>query len=365
LRNVDYPLFDAVYLPFTFIIQIKIACMTSLFKSSKLITSALVVTMFLSTSFNNSYFRQTPKQQTWADKLNFPKGKKVVMLHADDIGMCEEANEAAIQYLSTDKIQSAAIMMTCEYAADMIEWAKKNPSEDIGLHLTLTSEWKTYRWGPLASPNEVPGLLDPDQKLWRDVRSVVEHASAGEVEKEIRAQIQRSIDMGYRPDHIDTHMGTLYGHPEFIKAFFSVAQEYRIPANVIEVSDPAVLAEFRNQGYPITDEVVKMISDYKLPKLDYFTSAPEGKSYDEKVEKFKALIRSLKPGITEIIFHPSVQTENLKTITNSWQQRAWEAKMFSDPDLENFFKSEGIIFTNWNDLMQRFENGRASKTKKK
>src|SRR5687767_601012 len=86
---------------------------------------------------------------TWAEKLGFPKGKKVIMLHADDIGMCQEANIAAIDYLKSDKIQSAAVMMPCEYAGDMIEWAKKNPNEDIGLHLTLTSEWKTYRWGPV------------------------------------------------------------------------------------------------------------------------------------------------------------------------------------------------------------------------
>lgn len=290
---------------------------------------------------------------TWAEKLGFPKGKKVIMLHADDIGMCKEANIAAIDYLQNDKIQSAAVMMPCEYAADMIEWAKKNPQEDIGLHLTLTSEWKTYRWGPVASPQEVSGLLDPDKKLWHDVPEVVTHASAAEVEKEIRAQIDKSIALGYRPDHIDTHMGTLYGHPSYMKAFFTVAQEYGIPANVIDVSDPEVLAGFRKLGYPITDEAVKLFEAYTLPKLDYFSSAPEGSTYEEKIRNFKTLIQSLKPGLTEIIFHPSVETVNLKTITNSWQQRVWEAKMFSDPDLIKFFKDEGIVFTNWNEIMKR------------
>ena len=183
---------------------------------------------------------------------------------------------------------------------------------------------------------------------------MVTHASAVEVEREIRAQIEKSIQMGYRPDHIDTHMGTLYAHADYIKAFFKVAQEYNIPANVIDVSDPEVLAGFRKMGYPITDEVVKLFESYQLPKLDFFSSAPEGSTYEEKVENFKTLIRSLKPGLTEIIFHPSVETENLKTITNSWQQRVWEAKMFSDPKLTEFFKAEGIVFTNWNDIMKRF-----------
>jgi hypothetical protein len=150
-------------------------------------------------------------------------------------------------------------------------------------------------------------------------------------------------------------MGTLYGHPDYIKVFFKVAQEYGIPANVIDISDSEVLAGFRKQGYPITDEVVNLAASYSLPKLDYFTSVPNGATYEEKIENFKSLIQSLKPGLTEIIFHPSVPTENLKTITNSWQQRVWEAQMFSDPALIQFFKDEGIIFTNWKEIMKRFK----------
>ena len=331
---------------------------------SAITTIAILPVLFFSTSLvTEQQIARNEAKVTWAEKLNFPKGKKVIMLHADDIGMCEEANIAAIDYLKSGKIQSAAVMMPCQYAPEMIEWAKKNQKEDIGLHLTLTSEWKTYRWGPVSPEETVPGLIDPDKKLWRDVPGVVTHASAVEVEREIRAQIEKSIQMGYRPDHIDTHMGTLYGHADFIKAFFKVAQEYNIPANVIDVSDPEVLAGFRKMGYPITDEVVKMFESYQLPKLDFFSSAPNGSTYEEKIENFKTLIRSLKPGLTEIIFHPSVETENLKTITNSWQQRVWEAKMFSDPKLTDFFEAEGIVFTNWNDIMKRFEKANRSKRK--
>ncbi len=116
-------------------------------------------------------------------------------------------------------------------------------------------------------------------------------------------------------------------------------------------------------GYPITDEVVKLFDSYQLPKLDFFTSAPNGSTYEEKIDNFKNLIRSLKPGLTGIIFHPSVETENLKTITNSWQQRVWEAKTFSDPELTAFFEAEGIVFTNWNEIMKRFEKADRSKRK--
>lgn len=294
----------------------------------------------------------------WAEKLGWPAGKKVIMLHADDIGMSPEANMAVEKQLLDGVIQSAAVMIPCPNAEEFILWAKNNPKMDIGLHLTLTSEWKTYRWGPVTPLDEVQGLLDEDKKMWHSVMQVVQHASAAEVEKEIRAQIEQSIAWGHRPDHIDTHMGTLFGDPSYVKVYMKVAQEYGIPANIIDITKPKVLADFRSKGYPMTEEVVQMTKAYTLPQLDYFTSAPKADTYEEKIASFKKLIQGLDSGLTEIIFHPSVLTENLKTITGSWQQRSWEAQIFSDPDLIQFFKDEGIIFTNWLEIMERFEKSK-------
>ncbi|MEO5978739.1 MAG: polysaccharide deacetylase family protein [Chryseolinea sp.] len=299
------------------------------------------------------------ESKTWAEKLDFPKGKKVLLLHMDDIGMCPEANTAAIRYIENKNIMSAAVMMPCPNAEEFIKWAKNHPAPDIGLHLTLTSEWQKYRWPSVTDAAKVPGLIDPDGKLWHEVPDVVVHASAQEVETEIRAQIEKCIALGYRPTHIDTHMGTLYGSLEYTKAFFKVAQEYNIPANAIDMSDPDVVSQFTRQGYPFNDETARTLDKYLLPKLDNFTSVGPGPTYEQKRDNFLALIKSLKPGLTEIIFHPSVQTENLKSITGSWQQRVWEAELFSDPIVTEFFQKEGIIITNWKEIMKRF--GKKSK----
>ena len=290
----------------------------------------------------------------WAEKLGYPAGTKVIMLHADDAGMCEEANIAIKNMLSSGVIQSTAAMPPCPKFEEMITWVIDHPDLDVGLHLSLTSEWKTYRWPSVAPLSEVPGLIDPEGKLWRSVEEVVMHASPEEVATEIRAQIEKSIALGYRPDHLDTHMGTLYGSPAFAKEYLKIAMEYGIPANAIEMSDTTVVAHFKAAGYPITDEMISYMAGYTLPKVDFFTSAPNAKTYEEKIGTFKELIRSLKPGLTEIIFHPSVETEQLKSITGSWQQRVWESKMFSDPDLQKFFIDEGIIFTNWKEIMNRW-----------
>ncbi|MEN8255952.1 MAG: polysaccharide deacetylase family protein, partial [Verrucomicrobiota bacterium] len=273
---------------------------------------------------------------TNAEKLGYPAGKRILMLHADDAGMCEEANLATAQLLEAGQIQSAAIMMPCPKAEEFIKWAIAHPREDLGMHLTLTSEWKDYRWGPVAPSNEVPGLIDGEGKLWPSVAEVIQHASAKEVEKEIRAQIDHAIALGYRPNHIDTHMGTLYGCADYVEVFFRVAEDYGIPANAMELSDPKVVAKYRSLGYPIDECTIELVNQYALPRLDAFSYIDSADTYDAKVENFKAQIRALSPGLTELVFHPSMESDHLKSLTHAWRQRVWELKMFSDPEVVQF-----------------------------
>lgn len=292
--------------------------------------------------------------ETWAEKLGYPAGKKVLLLHADDIGMCYEANLAAKAYLTAGHIQSAALMVPCPWYNEMADWYKEHPDYDLGLHLAMNSEWKWYRWGPVAGRAKVPGMCDNEGFLWRSQMETATSAKPEEIEAEIRAQVDRAISKGTRPGHIDTHMGTLYVRLEYTKAYLKVAEEYRIPAMVVEQS-PAVLEKFKKQGYPITPQSIALLAAYKLPKLDDFNSAPEAKTYDEKVQKFQELVRSLSPGLNEIIFHPSVLSDTLKAITGTWQQRSWEAQMFADPAMKAFFEREGVVFTNWKQIMARWE----------
>jgi predicted glycoside hydrolase/deacetylase ChbG (UPF0249 family) len=293
-------------------------------------------------------------QETWAEKLGFPAGKKVLLIHADDIGMCYEANEAAKQALEGGWYQSAAAMVPCPWFNEFANWYKEHPQYDVGLHLALTSEWKWYRWGPVAPKNEVPGLLDKDGYLHRDVVSVALNAKPAEVEKEIRAQLARAVSRGVKPSHIDTHMGTLYARPDFTEVYLRVAMEHRIPAMAIEMS-PHLIDKFRKQGYPITDKGRQVLAAYTLPKLDDFEPVPEGKTYDQKRTNFFNMVKSLRPGLTESIFHPSVMTEGLRHITGSAQQRAWEYQLFNDPEVKEFFQKEGIILTNWKEIMKRWD----------
>ena len=326
-----------------------------MFKRNHLLGLALVTTLTLP-----GYAQQdleASQDNTWAERLGFEPGRKVLMLHADDAGMCEEANAATQDYLLKGQIQSAAAMAPTPDFEPFIAWAKKHPELDIGLHLTLTSEWQTYRWPAVLPEDSVPGLIDGDHMLWHEVRQVAGSASAAEVEQEIRAQLEKSIALGYRPNHIDTHMGTLFARVDYARAFMKVAQEYNIPANVIDFANPEVVAKFRAKGYPVDDEMLALIENYSLPKLDNFTWVPKGDSYEQVRDKFFALVKSLDAGLTEIVFHPTVPSARIKSgaIMNAWRQRQWEAELFADPEVQRFFEKEGIVFTNWKEIMQRFE----------
>src|SRR3954454_5178668 len=174
-------------------------------------------------------FKGQTQDSTYAEKLGYPKGARVVILHVDDAGMSFDSNEGVIQAMTKGVATSCSVMMPCPWVPGFVHYLQQHKQMDAGLHLTLTSEWKDYRWGPLAGKSSVPGLTDAEGDMWPGVEDVVKHASADEVDKEIRAQFDRAIAIGFIPTHLDSHMGTLFASPEFLKRYIAVGLEKHIP----------------------------------------------------------------------------------------------------------------------------------------
>ncbi len=267
--------------------------------------------------------------------------------------MCHEANSAARGYLERGRISSASVMLPCPWADQFLAWSREHPDHDIGVHLTLTSEWTHYRWGPVTSRSEVPGLVDGRGHLWPSREEVERHASVDEVRREIRAQVEAARAAGLEPTHVDAHMGALLGRRELVDAYLSLAEELGIPAMMLELT-PAVLARFREQGYPLDESTVNRIRAYPLPKLDALVPIPKGDSYEQVRERTLAMLDGLPPGITQIIFHPSAESEALKDITASWAQRVWEGRLFDDPQVVERLARDDVVVTDWRELMRRF-----------
>ena len=164
-----------------------------------------------------------------AERLGHPAGTKLLILHADDLGVAHSVDAASFDALDKNAVSSASIMMPCPWVTEVAAYARAHPDADLGLHLTLTSEWKTFRWGSVESRDKVSSLLDPSGTLWTDTRLVAANAKPEEAEREIRAQIDRAVALGIHPTHLDSHMGSLFSTPALFATLAKVAHEYHLP----------------------------------------------------------------------------------------------------------------------------------------
>lgn len=294
------------------------------------------------------------RANTWAERLGFPAEKKVVILHARDLGLCYETNAAAEQLLEQGLVQSASAMAPCPWFADSAAWAVQNPTLDVGLQLTLNSELPSYRWQPVAPHSLVTHLVDHQGFFWPTVMQTTVNGHVDDIEHEMEAQLQRARLAGLVPSHLTTHLGTLYSRPDFARAYLRFARRHWIPAVVVELT-PERLDSFRRQGFPLPDDLLQLLNEYPLPKVDDLKFLPEARSADEKRRLALELFASLSPGITQIAVAPAIETDAMKRLDSQWQRRVWEFELFSDQDFRDNLATQDVIITNWREIMQRFE----------
>src|SRR3954469_23249625 len=172
------------------------------------------------------------QSKTTAERLGYPRDSKLLIIHADDLAVAHSEDAASFDALEKHAATSASIMIPCPWLTEVAEYAKAHPDADLGLHLTLTSEWKTYRWGPVASKDRAPTLYGPGGYLYPTEDVAAAHIDVREAEAEIRAQIERARSFGIRPTHLDSHMRTLYTTRPLFEMLLRVAREERLPVMV-------------------------------------------------------------------------------------------------------------------------------------
>lgn len=312
-------------------------------------------------------FQASSQDSTYAERLGFPKGAKVVIMHIDDVGMSYDCNAGAIDVLNNGVAKSCSIMMTCPWVPGFFHYLKEHPETDAGLHLTLTSEWKDYRWGPVSGKPAVPGLVDAEGAMWADVPNVVLHATADEVETEIRSQIEKAIQMGFRPTHFDSHMGTLFATPAFMEKYIKMGIEYKIPIMFPGGHNTLVAEQIKGTGVDLAQAraVGKMLWSAGLPVIDdlhntsYAPHLPAGtKPTKENLKKYKTAfyidaLKEVKPGITYMIMHCIKPTEVFPFISDSGPVREGDYLAMMSPELKKYVKDNGIIITTMRELMIR------------
>ena len=290
---------------------------------------------------------------TWAEKLGYPPGEKVVILHAHGMGLCHATNRAAQQMHESGMRCSMSVMAPCPWFQDFVQWAREHPKKDVGLEMTINSELPRYRWQPVAPDSLVRSLVDVDGYLWPATIQSMVNATASEVELELRHQIERSRRSGLQPTHLATHIGTLFTRLDLAEVYLRMAQEYWIPAVVIEIT-PDHIDRFRRMGYPLPAELVDLIARYPLPKIDDLQIVGVAEQYEQKRQQLVSMFQGLKPGLTQIDLLPAIESDALARIDPQAQQRVWDARLIGDEVIRNTMEAEGIRLTDWREIMERF-----------
>jgi predicted glycoside hydrolase/deacetylase ChbG (UPF0249 family) len=250
---------------------------------------------------------------TIAARLGHPADAKLLILHADDLGVAHSVDAASLDALERGVISSASVMMPTPWVTEVAAWARAHPDHDLGLHLTLTSEWQTYRWGTVAPATAVPTLLDSTGTLPGTTRVVAERAALREVELELRAQVARARTMGIRPTHLDSHMGALFTTPGLYATLMRVARDERLPFLAARGPDGKLPAGVRPGRDVVLDTVI--------------TAGPEVPA-ERWAAFYLAAVRALKPGLSEMIVHLGRDDAELRAVMvgrepwgSAWRQR--------------------------------------------
>jgi chitin disaccharide deacetylase len=279
--------------------------------------------------------------KTVAERLGYPADSKLLIVHADDLAVAHSVDAASFDALDKNAVTSASIMVPCPWIAEVAAYAKAHPGADLGLHLTLTSEWKTYRWGPVESKNAVPSLLDPAGTLWSDTSLVAANAKPAEAEREIRAQVEHAIALGIHPTHLDSHMGSAFSTPELFAVYVKVAHEYHLPFLAVRVTDDRA-------------KLLSLLSDEDVV-VDSVVIAGPGIRADQWKDFYLDAIKNLKPGLTEMIVHLGHDDAELQAVTvdhpdygSAWRQRDYD--FVTSAEFKKALEENHIILVRWKDL---------------
>ena len=278
--------------------------------------------------------------KTTAERLGYPANSKLLILHADDLGAAHSIDAASFDALDKGAVSSGSIMVPTPWITEVAAYARAHPNADLGLHLTLTAEWETYRWGSVAPSDKVPSLID-SAGVFPNVESLVaKRAKPAEVELELRAQIERALAMGIRPTHLDSHMGSLYGTPELMATLVKVAHDYHLPFR-------AVKGDARTGAKPPVADTDVL--------LDALVTASPIVPRDRWKEFYLTTIANLKPGLTEIIVHLGHDDSELRAVTvdhepfgSAWRQRDYD--VMNSAELKKALRDNQVILVTWKQI---------------
>lgn len=291
-------------------------------------------------------------------KLGFSDSDRLVILHTDDIGMCHASVQAFKDLWGFGTITSGAVMVPCPWFPAVAQLCRANPEIDMGVHATLNAEWENYRWGPVSTRDPESGLLDADGYFNQWHQAVYDHAKPEAVANEVNVQIERALAAGIDVTHVDSHMGTIM-NPKFIQTYIQAAASRLLP-NMLPRMDATGMEMVgmsvnERQAY---EPIMQQLESLGVPMLEGLVSMPlDQPNPNRQMEIAKDLLGNLPVGITHFIFHPSIDTAELRSIAPDWESRVSNYNTFMSDELKKFMEGENIHLIGYRQIRDAMRKG--------
>ena len=279
--------------------------------------------------------------QTLAKRLGYSDDAKLLIVHADDVGVTHSVNAATIKALEGGSVNSASIMVPCPWFPEIADYAKAHPDMDFGLHLTLTSERVYYRWGPVAPRDKVSSLIDPNGYFRHDWEQG-SRIDPKDAELELHAQIERALAMGIRPTHFDSHQYRLIANgKELFEVMVRLAREYGVPAFVARdwFADHPYLQTSLGQHVAV----------------DHTVTIDPGVPAEKWADFYRDALKNLPAGVTEFVIHLGYDDEEMRAATReratwgaAWRQRDFD--FFTNAEFQKILQQRHIRLITWREI---------------
>lgn len=267
--------------------------------------------------------------------LGYPPHARLLLVNADDFGMCHSVTDAILQTLNHGIVTSTTLMTPCPWAPHALQLLKDHPALSFGVHLTLVRDFRNYWWGPLSPSSDIPSLVDETGSFYSYDRIPVllTGARLDEVELEFRAQIESVLAAGLAPTHLDWHCLADGGRGDIFELTLRLAQEYRL---AMRVHGRANAERCRREGLATSDHGV--LDSYHLDSTD-------------KAARYAELLRELPAGLSEWAVHPSLgNAESQALEPENWQVRKADFDFFTSQEAYDLLAEEGIVLVGYQAL---------------
>jgi predicted glycoside hydrolase/deacetylase ChbG (UPF0249 family) len=280
---------------------------------------------------------------TPAERLGYARDAKLLIVHADDIGVARSVNVATERAFESGAITSGSVMVPAPWFADFAAYYRDHPGLDVGIHITVTAEWENYKWGGVSPAGEIPSLLDEYGHFYATEEAVAQHAVPAEVEREVRAQIQRAMALGLKPTHLDTHMGCMLFIPQLVPIYLALGKEYNLPLLVPRVWLQSVPEDQRDA---IAADYVLLDGVYMMEHRDSTKSWPQ---------QYAELLATIGPGLNELIVHLARDDDEMQAVTvdhpdygAAWRQR--DLDFVTSQAFRDLLKGHDITLVSWDQI---------------